>query len=190
MRNAVVHRGQKLRFWRNRPSPPSSSRLYVVTAQNPAYVIRVEQHLPAKPWLPDMHAIPDARNLADAWLLEPAHVTLDGIRTQTVRLVETAAESLLRTWNETSQSFEWPSERWRLQRRDDLQRVADASQFTGFSDGSPVPESGEIRLHRDSAPRALLADRLFRESKEPRDATDPVARHKRAVDASRRMDPS
>jgi hypothetical protein len=168
MRNAVVHRGQMLRFWRDRPSPPASAKLLVLTRQNPAHVIRAEQHLRAQPWLPDMHAIPGAPNLADAWLHEPAQVTLKGIREQTLRLVERAADSLLLSWNESSsQTFTWPSEQWRLQKREDPRRVTEASRFTGFSRGNPLPALGELRLHRDSAPRARLADRLYREARAP-----------------------
>ncbi len=57
-RNAVVHRGKLLRTWMMRPGRrPGTPQLWIRTETPTHYLIRVEEHLRRRPWLPDMHAL-------------------------------------------------------------------------------------------------------------------------------------
>jgi hypothetical protein len=92
-RNAVVHRGQLLRMWLNRPARrPGVPQLLVRTETNPAYLMRMEPHMRRTPWLPDMHALTSDGTAASLSLPEPTTRTLEALRDGTVRLVERAAQ--------------------------------------------------------------------------------------------------
>ena len=163
MRNAVVHRGRLLRTWLNRPAPGAGvPQLLVRTDTDVAYLMRMEPHLRRSPWLPDMHALTTQdRPATDLWLPEPTQRTLKHMRNGTVRVVERAAQALNAIWDSGMPDFVWPADRWDLARRDDGWRVALAAEFAGFEPDYPAPPPAQLRLHRDSAVRAVLAQKLL-----------------------------
>ncbi|HEY4099145.1 MAG TPA: hypothetical protein VGM33_26705 [Baekduia sp.] len=164
MRNAVIHRGQLLRVWLNRPSrrPRGVPPLLVKTKMDPAYLVRIEPHMRRMPWLPDMHSLTAGPRVADLWLPEPTQCTLRYLRDGTVRVVETAAQKLLETLHLDTAGWAWPAAAWDLARRDDGWRIEMAAQFKGFEPSYPTPPPSQLRLHRDSAVRAELAQKLLR----------------------------
>jgi hypothetical protein len=163
MRNAVVHRGQLLRTWLNRPARRAGiPQLLVPTDTDAAYLMRMEPHLRRSPWLPDMHALTSqGRPVTDLWLPEPTQRTLEHVRNGTVRVVERAAQALNAIWSDGMLDFVWPTDKWDLARRDDGWRVALAAQFAGFEPDYAAPPPSHLRLHRDSAVRAELAQKLL-----------------------------
>jgi hypothetical protein len=162
MRNSVVHRGRLLRTWLNRPRRGPGVPLLVRTDTDPVYLMRMEPHLRRSPWLPDMHALTTQdRPATDLWLPEPAQRTLEHVRNGTVRVVERAARALTAIWDGGMPDFVWPADEWDLARRDDGWRVAVAAEFAGFELDYPAPPPAHLRLHRDSAVRALLAQKLL-----------------------------
>jgi len=170
-RNAVVHRGQLLRTWLNRPGRAAGSpQLLISTATDPAYLMRMEPHLRRSPWLPDMHAMTSPpRRTTELWLPEPAQRTLEHVRDGTVRIVERSARTLSAIWDAGMPGFVWPSDRWNLARRDDDWRLGLAAEFGGFEPEYPVPPPAQLRLHPDSAVRAHLAQNLLRRHQARRD---------------------
>lgn len=162
MRNAVVHRGRLLRTWLNRPPRRSGAPLLVRTDTDAVYLMRMEPHLRRSPWLPDMHALTaQDRPATDLWLPEPTQRTLAHVRDGTVRVVERAARELTTVWDSGMPDFVWPTDKWDLARRDDGWRVALAAEFAGFEPDYPAPPPAQLRLHRDSAVRAVLAQKLL-----------------------------
>lgn len=164
-RNAVVHRGQLLRVWLNRPSQrrPGNPQFLVRTRTPAQYLIRVEQHLRRRPWLPDMHALVGGRDINELWLTEPAQVTLDDLRRRVSELAAAVASSLADTWDTAMATFEWPVESWQLDPRGSGWRIELAERFAGFEPSYPVPPPDQIRMHGDSAKRPALAQRLRQE---------------------------
>ena len=77
-RNQAVHRGQLLRVLLNRPSQrrPGDPQFLVPTRTPVQYLMRVQQHIRRRPWLPDMHALVSGRDVDELWLTDPAQVTL------------------------------------------------------------------------------------------------------------------
>jgi|GEM_PF-2906286 len=164
-RNAVVHRGQLLRTWLNRPSRRAGvSRLLVRTETDPAYLMRMEPHMRRTPWLPDMHALTSTGGAAASmWLPEPTQRTLEYLREGTVRIAERVARELTTTWEAGPDGFIWPTETWDLGRREDGWRIELAAQFAGFELDYPTPPPAQLRLHPESAVRAKLAQKLLQD---------------------------
>ena len=164
-RNQAVHRGQLLRVWLNRPSQrrPGDPQFLVPTRTPVQYLMRVEQHLRRRPWLPDMHALVSGRDVDELWLTDPAQVTLDYLRRLVPALAANVVSSLSDTWDTVMDSFQWPVERWQLQPRASSWRIELADSFHGFEPDYPVPPPSQIRMHTDSAKRPALAERLRHE---------------------------
>ncbi len=159
-RNAVLHRGTLLRMWTNRPAGSSRQpKLILRTEEHPATLMRVEQHLRREPWIPDMHAIPGSRELSDMWIAESAQRTLRYVSEGMLRIVERVAGDLSELWA-ADLGFVWPHKAWGLRRRDDEWRAKSAARFRGFEPDYPTPSSSQVRLHPDSAVRAVLAERV------------------------------
>jgi hypothetical protein len=163
-RNAVIHRGQLLRLWLNRPRLGSTDDpQFIVRTNTPIqYLVRVEPHLRRRPWLPDMHALTSGGDLSELWLIEPAHMTLDHLKTAVAALAEQVAVSLSTIWDTAMIEFEWPAASWQLEPRESGRRIDLADRFRGFVPTYPVPPPAEIRMHADSAKRPALAERLRR----------------------------
>lgn len=161
-RNAVIHRGQLLRIWLNRLSPrrPGDEQLLVTSSMPARYLMRMEQHLRRRPWLPDMHALTSGGDIHDLWLAEPAQLTLVHLRRLVTALASRVGASLCDIWDLAMENFEWPSTAWQLERRDAGWRIDSADQFGGFEPDYPVPPPSEIRMHADSAKRPALAEKL------------------------------
>lgn len=101
------------------------------------------------------------RSIADLWLPEPTQRTLAYVRDGTVRIVERVASALSAIWTTGTTGWVWPADKWDLARRDDAWRVTMAADFGGFEPDYPAPPPAQLRLHRDSAVRAVLAQQLL-----------------------------
>ena len=162
-RNAVVHRGQLLKIWLSRPAaiPAGTPQLLLLTETDPAYLVRVEPHMRRSPWLPDMHALAShGQPVTTLWLPEPTQSTLDHVREGAVRVIERTSQELIAIWDGGAAGWVWPAQEWDLARRDDSWRVELAAEFVGFEPDYPAPLPDQLRLHRDSAVRPALAEKL------------------------------
>jgi hypothetical protein len=161
-RNAVVHRGHLLRTWLTRPSEhrPGGPSFVVRTATPRQYLIRMEEHLRRRPWLPDMHALIRGGDIHDLWIAEPAQLTLRHLQRRVTELMSRVSACLLEIWESSMSGFEWPSAAWQLKSRDSGWRTELAEAFDGFDPDYPVPAPAELRMHADSAKRPALAERL------------------------------
>jgi hypothetical protein len=161
-RNAVIHRGQLLRIWLNRPGRrgPGEPQLLVRSETPARYLMRMEQHLRRRPWLPDMHAMASGVEINALWLSEPAQKTLEQLQGRVTALAGCVSGALVETWDGGMHNFKWPATAWQLQSRDASWRVELAEQFSGFEPEYPTPPPSELRMHTDSAKRPALAQML------------------------------
>jgi hypothetical protein len=108
-----------------------------------------------------MHSLTSSdQPVSSLWLPEPTEQTLCQLRDGAVRIVEAVARELSAVLRIDNTDWTWPSAEWDLSRRDEGWRIELAGQFEGFDPAYPTPPPSEIRLHRDSAVRANLAQQL------------------------------
>lgn len=160
LRNAVVHRGHLTQVYlprRRRQGP----QIAVATSTPPQYLVRMEPHLRAQPWLPDMLSLSTPGPAEAAiWLAEPAHHTTANLKARLIALIEGLASELAATVQTDASGWNFPASNWALTRTSRRARTTAAAQFHGFDRSYPVPPTSQIRAHPRSAGRLELAKQL------------------------------
>ncbi len=161
LRDAVVHRGLLTNTWLTRPVRPGA-RVAVQTSSPIQYLIRMEPHLRGKPWQPDMFSLSGRGSAEDAlvWLPEPATQTATEAKERAVALVDAVAALCHEALTGDRSGWILPERPWRMERITGKPRTAQAAEFRGFDQAYPVPPPAEMRVHRRSAARLVLAEQL------------------------------
>lgn len=162
-RNAIVHRARQLSMLLPGQATDDRAPIHVV-ADNPydvaTAISRGVPHLRRRPWLGDLSDLGASARIEDIWLLEPAIVTLMGMREHLNDLVEDIAGKLLAHWQEISAGgLRLLSGPARSRRSEDLPESLRA-RFSGFA--PPIPLKITFgAFHPHVATRIELAKELW-----------------------------
>jgi len=162
LRDAVVHRGHLTQTWITRPRRTRGKQIFVSTEQPIARLIRLEPHLRAQPWHPDILTLstPDVSAGEAIWLAEPALHTMREITGRTIALVDALCGVLFEAFTTDRTGWVLPEKQWYLERDLSKKRTQAAASFRGFDPDYPVPPPDSMHVHPRSAQRLMLAEQL------------------------------
>lgn len=156
-RNLVVHRGRHVAMSFPRPNPTS----LIVVANNPRDIAqrrsRSDLYFRRWPWLPEAEHIASSDTLGEQVLNEPASLTMAGIKTDLVELVEAVCGLLHRVWAELGETgkLRAPGSKWVL-------RPPPSIDFRGYAAHAQLPDQTELIMNSQTARRMMLGEHIRR----------------------------
>ncbi len=155
-RNAVIHRGRKIRIFVQVPATGSYQLLVATDDQIGAMMAlgKFDLHLPRNPEAADMSDLILGASVSNAILAENAQITLRGVHENVVALIEASCAFLLRAWKAPRSGWNIPGAAW------ELEPVAKAQQFGGFAGDTRLLTGDSMVINPVEGRRVEIAQRV------------------------------